>query len=85
MIASGIMFAIIVATLLIQIGLVLVLWIYVYPTANGAIEKTVVLVSIFGGLAVFLGELSTVFQHSLVFQFLSRPKKRNRTRRLDSN
>jgi hypothetical protein len=82
-IASGVMFAIIVATLAIQVGLVLVLWAYVYPIAVGATEKTVVLVSIFGGLAVFLGELNTVFQRGLVFQFLSRPRKRVRTKRLD--
>jgi phosphate/sulfate permease len=83
-IASGVMFAIIVATLAIQIGLVIVLWVYVYPTAVGATEKTVVIVSLFGGLAVFLGELSTVFQQSLVFQFLSRPNRRRPVRKLDS-
>jgi hypothetical protein len=84
-VAAVVMFVIVLATLGIQLGLIVVLWLYVYPTAAGATERTVVLVAIFAGLAVFLAELSTIFQGTLVYQFLTRPRPRRRVKTIDDS
>ncbi|MFZ1022524.1 MAG: hypothetical protein WAN87_00105 [Thermoplasmata archaeon] len=84
-VASVALFLIIVATLVIQVALVFILWLSVYPLASGATEKTIVLVAIFGALAVFLGELSTVFSSSLVYLFLTRSRCGRRTKILEDS
>lgn len=82
-IASVALFVIVLATLAIQVALIVLLAYSIYPLASGATEKTIVLVAIFGALAVFLGELSAVFSSSLAYLFLTRPRRRKRQTTLE--
>lgn len=74
--ASLLVFVAIVGTFVLQIALVVVLAFDVYPTASGATEKTVVLVSIFGALSVFFVELRATFTQVILYRFLTRQRRR---------
>lgn len=76
--ASIVVFVTLVATLALQIVLVILLAFFVYPEAAGAAERTVVLVALFAALSVFFVEIRTTFTQVIVYRFLTRPRRRTK-------